>query len=130
MSFSRDLKKVVWLQNFKPPGINKYDGSTNPTEWLEVYTITIEAVGGDSYVMANYLLIWLSSSARTWHMGSQWDLSVRGQTCVDNSSATSGPPMSDRESIGTWITSCRRRENHFGNSSSVSTKKEHYPKGR
>jgi hypothetical protein len=55
--------------NFKPSGIDKYNGSTNPIEWLEVYQLAIEAVGGDSYVMANYLPICLSSSARTWLMG-------------------------------------------------------------
>jgi arginyl-tRNA synthetase len=52
--------------NFKPLGIKKYNGSTNPAEWLEVYQLVIEAVGGDSYVMANYLPVCLSSSARTW----------------------------------------------------------------
>jgi hypothetical protein len=51
--------------NFKPSGIEKYDGSTNPAEWLEVYQLAIEAVGGDSYAMANYLPVYLSSSART-----------------------------------------------------------------
>jgi hypothetical protein len=30
--FSRDLRKVIWLPNFKPSAIDKYDGSTNPTE--------------------------------------------------------------------------------------------------
>jgi hypothetical protein len=39
--------------------IEKYDGSTNPTEWLEVYQIAIKAAGGDSNVMANYLLVCL-----------------------------------------------------------------------
>jgi hypothetical protein len=51
--------------NFKPLGIDKYDGSTNPTEWLEVYQLAIKAVVGDLYVMANYLPIFLSSSTRT-----------------------------------------------------------------
>jgi hypothetical protein len=55
--------------NFKPSGIEKYDGSTNPAEWLEVYQLTIEATGRDSYVMANYLLVCLSSLARTWLLG-------------------------------------------------------------
>jgi hypothetical protein len=55
--------------NFKPLGIEKYDGSTNPTEWLEVCHLTIEATGGDSYIMANYMLDYLSSSARTWLLG-------------------------------------------------------------
>jgi hypothetical protein len=60
-----DLKKVCWPLNFKPSVIKKYDGSANPAEWLEVYQLTIEAASGDSYVMANYLLVYLSSSART-----------------------------------------------------------------
>jgi hypothetical protein len=47
--------------NFKPSGIEKYDGSTNPAEWVEVYQLAIEAVGGDSYVMMNYMSICLSS---------------------------------------------------------------------
>jgi hypothetical protein len=64
------MKKVIWPQNFKPSGIDKYDRSTNPTGWLTVYQLTIEARGGDSYVMANYIPICLSSSSRTWLMGS------------------------------------------------------------
>jgi hypothetical protein len=32
--------------NFKPSRIEKYDGSTNQAEWLEVYQLAIEAVGG------------------------------------------------------------------------------------
>jgi hypothetical protein len=60
---------VRWPLNFKPSGINNYDGSTNLVEWLKVYQLTIEAAGGDSYIMENYLPICLSSSARTWLMG-------------------------------------------------------------
>jgi hypothetical protein len=54
---------------FQDIGIEKYDGSTNPIEWLEVYQLTIEATGGDSYIMGNYLLVYLSSSTRTWLLG-------------------------------------------------------------
>jgi hypothetical protein len=31
------LQRVHWPLNVKPLGIEKYDGSTNPAEWLEVY---------------------------------------------------------------------------------------------
>jgi hypothetical protein len=55
--------------NFKTSGIEKYDGSTNPTEWLEVYQLAIEAARGDSYIMANYLSACLSSSTTTWLLG-------------------------------------------------------------
>jgi hypothetical protein len=33
------LKRVCWPLNFKPSGIEKYDGSTNLAEWLEVYQL-------------------------------------------------------------------------------------------
>jgi hypothetical protein len=68
-SFSHDSRRVFGPPNFKPSTVNKYDGSTNPVEWLEVYLLVIKAAGGDSYVMANYLSICLSSSTRTWLMG-------------------------------------------------------------
>jgi hypothetical protein len=63
------LKRVWWPLNFKPLGIEMYNGSTNPAEWPKVYQLTIESAGGDSYVMANYLSICLSSSAMTWLLG-------------------------------------------------------------
>jgi hypothetical protein len=63
------LKRVRWPWNFKPSRIEKYDGSTNPPEWLEVYQLTIEAASGDSYVMANNIPVCLSSSARAWLLG-------------------------------------------------------------
>jgi hypothetical protein len=64
-AYSQDLKRVCWPVNFKTLGIEKNDGSTNPSEWLEVYQLTIEATGGDSYIMVNYLPVCLSSSTRT-----------------------------------------------------------------
>jgi hypothetical protein len=46
--YSRNLKWVCWPVNFKTSGVEKYDGSTNPTVWLEVYQLAIEATKGDS----------------------------------------------------------------------------------
>jgi hypothetical protein len=63
--YSQDLKPVQWPVNFKPSGIEKYDRSTNLSEWLDAYQITIEAARGDPYIMANYLIVCLSSSAMT-----------------------------------------------------------------
>jgi hypothetical protein len=68
-AYSLDLKRVRWPVNFKSSGIKKYDGSTNLAEWFEVYQLAIKAARGDSYVRANYLLVYLSSSARTWLLG-------------------------------------------------------------
>jgi hypothetical protein len=68
-AYSRDLKRVRWPRNFKISGIEWYDGSSNLAEWLEVYQLTVEATGSDSYVMANYLPVYLSLLARTWLLG-------------------------------------------------------------
>jgi hypothetical protein len=75
------LKRVCWPLNFKPLGIKKYDGSTNPAKWLEVYQLTIKATGGDSYIMTNYLPVCLSSSARTWLLGLPRSVHSRNHLC-------------------------------------------------
>jgi hypothetical protein len=56
--FSHNMKKLCWPLNFMSSGIKKYDGSTNPAKWLEVYQLTIEAIKGVSYVMANYMPVY------------------------------------------------------------------------
>jgi hypothetical protein len=85
------LKRVHWPLNFKPLGIEKYDEYTNPAEWLQVYQLTIEAAGGDSYVMANYLPVCLSASTKTWLLDSQWGQFDLGPTYAGCSAATSRP---------------------------------------
>jgi hypothetical protein len=94
--FSQDMKRVCWPMNFRPLGIEKYNWSTNPSEWLEVYQLIIEATGGDSYVMANYLLVCLSSSDRTWLLGLPVG-SVHSWSC---SPVTSTPHARLQESTG------------------------------
>jgi Retrotransposon gag protein. len=60
---------VDWPAGFKPTGIEKYDGTTNPESWLTVYGLAIRAAGGDSKAMANYLPVALADSARSWLHG-------------------------------------------------------------
>jgi hypothetical protein len=63
------FKAGPMANEFQDIRIEKYDESTNLFEWFEVYQLTIEAAEGDSYVMANYLPVCLSPSARTWLLG-------------------------------------------------------------
>jgi hypothetical protein len=60
------LKKVAYPDKFKPGPIDRYDGFSNPKEFIHVYHMTIETAGGDNQVKANYLLTTLSSTARSW----------------------------------------------------------------
>nr|AAK27822.1 putative gag-pol precursor [Oryza sativa Japonica Group] len=68
-TFTNDLRRVDWPVGFKPTGIEKYNGTTNPESWLTVYGIAIRAAGGDSKAMANYLPVALADSARSWLHG-------------------------------------------------------------
>nr|ABG66296.1 retrotransposon protein, putative, Ty3-gypsy subclass [Oryza sativa Japonica Group] len=68
-AFTNDLRRVDWPAGFKPTGIEKYDGTTNPESWLTVYGLAIRAAGGDSKAMANYLPVALANSARSWLHG-------------------------------------------------------------
>ncbi|GJN40302.1 hypothetical protein PR202_gb29503 [Eleusine coracana subsp. coracana] len=60
------LRIAQWPKGFKPAIIEKYDGQTNPREWLQLYSTTIRSARGDSYVMANYLLVCLDPAVRIW----------------------------------------------------------------
>jgi hypothetical protein len=38
----------------------------NPTEFLQIYSTSILATGGDEVIMANYILVTLTETARSW----------------------------------------------------------------
>ena len=57
-----------WLEKFRPAPIEKYDGTDNPDEFLQIYTTVVEAAGGTPRVMANYFPIALTGSAWSWLM--------------------------------------------------------------
>jgi hypothetical protein len=58
--------QVVWLEKFKAGHINKYDGSSNPEEFIQVYHTIIEVTRGDDRVKANYLPMALAGTTRSW----------------------------------------------------------------
>jgi hypothetical protein len=62
------LRAVAWLSKFQPHLPEKYDGSTNPSEFLQVYITAITAAGGNDAIMASYFHVALTRLARTWLM--------------------------------------------------------------
>jgi hypothetical protein len=59
------LRQFAWPDRFKPGPIDKYDGSRNLEEFIQVYHTVIEATGGDGRVKAKYLPAALSNAARS-----------------------------------------------------------------
>jgi hypothetical protein len=62
------LRAVVWPSKFRPHLPGKYDESTNPSEFLQVYITAITAAGGNEAVMASYFHVALTGPAWTWLM--------------------------------------------------------------
>jgi hypothetical protein len=62
------LRVATWPSKFWPHLAEKYDGTSNPSEFLQVYVTAITAAGGDTAVMATYFHVALSGPARTWLM--------------------------------------------------------------
>jgi hypothetical protein len=59
------LRQVAWPNKFKSGPIDKYDGSSNPEEFIQIYHMVIEAAGGNDWVKANYLPTALTGAARS-----------------------------------------------------------------
>jgi hypothetical protein len=62
------LRTASWPPKFRPHLSEKYDGITNPSEFLQVYVTAITAAGGNTAVMATYFHVALSGPTRTWFM--------------------------------------------------------------
>ena len=68
LALVKELRRVVWPPKFRPELPPRYDGSANPVEFLQLYTVGIEAAGGDNRVMANWFPMALKDAACTWLM--------------------------------------------------------------
>ena len=62
------LHAVAWPSKFRPHLPKNYDGTTNPSKFLQVYATAIIAAGGNDAVMASYFHVALTGPARTWLM--------------------------------------------------------------
>jgi hypothetical protein len=65
-ALAEHLRTIAWPSKFQPHLLEKYDGSTNPSEFLQVFITTITAAGGNDAIMASYFHVALTGPARTW----------------------------------------------------------------
>jgi hypothetical protein len=67
-ALANHLRAASWPPKFRPHLPEKYDGTSNPSEFLQVYVTAITTAGGNTAVMATYYHVALSGPARTWLM--------------------------------------------------------------
>jgi hypothetical protein len=56
---------VVWPPKFRLYLPEKYDGTVNPIEFLQIYSTSILTAGENEAIMANYFPIALMGTARS-----------------------------------------------------------------
>ena len=62
------LRQVSWPTKFSPRVPAPYNGDTNPTSFLQVYSTAMAAAGTDHKVMANWFPLALGPLAQKWIM--------------------------------------------------------------
>ena len=78
-AFTPELRSVAWPGKFKPDLPPRYDGTPDPSKFLQLYELSIEAANVDEKVMANWFPMALKDGARSWLLNlppgsiSSWD---------------------------------------------------------
>jgi hypothetical protein len=68
LALTRQQRYVFWPDKFKPDIGTRYDGTTNPVEFLQLYVVAVQAARGDQRAMANWFPMALKDAPRTWLM--------------------------------------------------------------
>jgi hypothetical protein len=68
LALTRQQRYVVWPDKFKPNINARYDGTTNPVEFRQLYVVAVQAARGDQRAMVNWFPMALKDAPRTWLM--------------------------------------------------------------
>jgi hypothetical protein len=64
--FANELLSVRLPYKFKPSNHTKYDGKTEPKQWLRIYSQSIELAGGDDDIKALFFPMTLEAMPLQW----------------------------------------------------------------
>jgi hypothetical protein len=68
LALTHQQRYVVWPDKFKPDIGARYDGTTNPVKFLQLYVVAVQAACGDQRAMANWFPMALKDASWTWLM--------------------------------------------------------------
>jgi hypothetical protein len=68
LALTRQQCYVVWPDKFRPDIHARYDGTSNPVKFLQLYVIAVQAARRDQPVMANWFPMALKDAPWTWLM--------------------------------------------------------------
>jgi hypothetical protein len=64
---ARQLQASPWPTNFRAGTYPKYNGSTEPAQYIMSYQVVVASSGGDDATMAKSFIIALEGSVLTWY---------------------------------------------------------------
>jgi hypothetical protein len=62
-----ELQAIPWPPSYKPPQLPRYDGHSDPKQFLMSYEATISSYGGNAAVMAKSFVMAVKNVAQTWY---------------------------------------------------------------
>jgi hypothetical protein len=60
------LRRATWPPHFRPDIGARYDGTSDPVEFLQHYAAAVRSAGGDGRVMANWFMMATKGEPRRW----------------------------------------------------------------
>jgi hypothetical protein len=63
------LRRATWPSSFRPEIGARYDGTSDPVEFLQHYAAAVRSAGGDGHVMAGWFLMATKGEPRRWLYG-------------------------------------------------------------
>jgi hypothetical protein len=91
VALSGPLHRAVWPPRFRPDTSARFNGSSDPIEFLQQYDIVIRAAGGNERVMANWLPMATKDEPRRWLLVCRRDPSCPGEISMSASSTSTLP---------------------------------------
>jgi hypothetical protein len=68
-ALSGPLRRAAWPLRFKPDTLARFDGLSDPIEFLHRYAIDVRVAEGDGRVMANWFPMAVKEEPRRWLWG-------------------------------------------------------------
>ena len=65
LALAPEFRQVTWPKKFKI-NVLRYDGTTNPRDFLQIYSLAAMVAGADEVMMANWFPLALKGDAQTW----------------------------------------------------------------
>lgn len=100
---STGLEAACWPSSFKMPNIRPYEGSIDPSEFLQVYETAIEAAEGDDTTKAKSFTLALSGMVLTWFFTIPRPPYKHGSSCETLCAIISKETTSNQKTRGTCL---------------------------